>query len=137
MPSWVTWALLATFTFGFWGYFPRLATQHLEPRTALLYQNLGTLLSSIVLLAVLEVRLTFHPRGVLFSVLTGVAGTVGTLFMLMAVNKGQTSVVIPLTAMYPVITVLLAALTLEEPITPKQFVGLGLSLVAIYLMSSA
>jgi transporter family protein len=46
-------ALMATFIFGFWGYFPKLATQYLEPRTALLYQNVGTLLSSVVLFAVL------------------------------------------------------------------------------------
>lgn len=136
MPSWILLALLATFIFGFWGYFPKLATQYLHPHTTLLYQNLGTLLSSIVLLAVLKVRFVIHPRGILFSVLTGIAGTVGTLFMLMAVSKGKVSIVIPLTALYPVVTVLLAVLTLKEPLTPKQVLGLGLSLIALYLISS-
>lgn len=137
MPSWIMLALMATFIFGFWGYFPKLATQYLEPRTALLYQNVGTLLSSVVLFAVLKVRFTIHPRGILFSVLAGIAGTVGTLFMLMALTKGKVSVVVPLTALYPVVTVLLAALTLKEPITIRQGIGLCLSLVAIYLMSSS
>lgn len=137
MPSWVALTLLATFIFGFWGFFPKLATQHLEPRTVLFYQNVGTLLSTIVLLTVLRVRITVHPRGILFSVLTGVAGTVGTLFMLMALSKGKVSVVIPLTAMYPVVTVLLAALIFKEAISIRQVIGLCLSLVAIYLMSSS
>ncbi len=137
MPSWLILTLMATFIFGFWGYFPKLATHYLEPRTTLMYQNVGTLLSSIVLFAVLKVRFTVNPRGILFAVLTGVAGTVGTLFMLMALSKGKVSVVVPLTAMYPVVTVLLAALTLKEPVTIKQVIGLCLSLVAIYLMSSS
>lgn len=137
MPSWILLTLMATFIFGFWGFFPKLATHYLDPRTTLLYQNAGTLLSSVVVLAVLKVQFTIHPRGILFSVLTGVAGTIGTLFMLMALSKGKVSVVVPLTAMYPVVTVLLAALTLKEPITIKQIIGLGLSLIAIYLISSS
>jgi transporter family protein len=77
-----------------------------------------------------------HPKGVLFAVLTGISGVVGTLFYFAAATRGKISVVVSLTALYPLITILLAAFILKEPVTLKQIIGMGFALVAIVLLSS-
>jgi len=68
--------------------------------------------------------------------LTGVTGIAGTLLFFMAARTGSLPVVVSLTALYPVISILLAFLFLQEPVSARQAAGIALSFGAIYLMSS-
>ncbi|MHC5080458.1 MAG: EamA family transporter [Planctomycetota bacterium] len=49
--------------------------------------------------------------------------------------KGKASVVVPLTALYPVVTLVLVFVFLREPLTAKQGVGIALALAAMVLFS--
>lgn len=55
---------------------------------------------------------------------------------LVAVSKGPLALVAPITALYPVGAIILGLIFLGEAITAKQGLGIGLSLVAIYLIST-
>ena len=50
-----------------------------------------------------------HPKGVLFAILTGVAGMIGNLFYFSAASKGKISIVVSMTALYPLSTVIILA----------------------------
>lgn len=136
MSAWLAPALAALLCFGLWGFFPKLAVAHLDPRSALVYQSLGSLLVGLLVLASLHFSPAFHARGVLFAFLTGVAGVTGTLCFFAAAERGKISLVVSLTALYPLITILLAALFLKEPLTLRHLAGLVCALVAILLLSS-
>lgn len=136
MQSWLPVTLTALVLFGFWGFFPKLAVVYLDPRSALVYQTIGSLLVALVVLATLKMQPTFHPRGLLYSVLTGVAGFSGTLCFFAAASRGRISLVVSITALYPLITILLAAIFLKEPVTAKQLAGMVCAIIAILLMSS-
>lgn len=60
--------------------------------------------------------------GIIFGFLA--AGGLITLFL--ALEKGEASLVVPITATYPVLTAILAAIFLTEVITPMRAVGIGL-----------
>jgi bacterial/archaeal transporter family protein len=135
MPSWLIFALLATLSWGLWGLFPKLAVGGMRPQSVQLYQLIGTAAIGLVNLVLLGFRVETQPRGVLYGILGGVAGAVGSLLFLFAVNKGRASVVVVTTALYPLVTITLAALLLREPITLKQGVGMALALLALVLMA--
>lgn len=127
-------ALLSLLFYGLWGFFPKLAVGHLDPRSALLYQLSGT--AVVVLLGLLlGPTLQFNARGAAGAALMGVSGALGSLFMFLALGRGRASVVVTLTALYPLVTLLLAFLILKEPITLKQGLGMLLALAAMALLA--
>jgi transporter family protein len=136
MSSWLPAAIGAMFCFGLWGFFPKLAVLYLDPRSALVYQTMGGLLVGLVVLASLKFAPDYHPRGVLFAVLTGLAGVAGTLCFMAAAARGRISLVVSLTALYPLITIVLAALFLKEPLTLKHLAGMVCAVLAILLLST-
>jgi transporter family protein len=52
------------------------------------------------------------------------------------VKGGKASVVTPVTALFPMVTVLLALVFLKERIGRVQWLGLALAFVAIYLLNA-
>jgi transporter family protein len=52
------------------------------------------------------------------------------------VKGGKASVVTPVTALFPMVTVLLALVFLKERLGRTQWIGLALAFVAIYLLNA-
>jgi len=136
MPHWLSASLVALVVFGLWGFFPKLAVQYMAPRSALFWEAIGVLIVGTGIFVSLHGRPETNPRGILFALLTGVAGITGTLFFFYAARQGKISVVVSITALYPIITILLAWLLLGENITARQFCGMFAALLAIYLLSA-
>ena len=135
MPSWFFWTLLSMVTFGAWGFFPKLAVSYISPQSALIYQVLGGFFVGIVGLAILNFKPETHPMGILYAFLTGITGVLGTLFYYAAASRGQISIVVSLTALYPLITILLAIIFLDETLVLKQVIGLCCAVAAIILLA--
>ena len=135
MNSWLFWTILAMVTFGAWGFFPKLAVSYISPQSALIYQVIGGLLVGIVGLGLVNFRPETHPMGILYALLTGITGVLGTLFYYAAASRGQISIVVSLTALYPLITIALAIIFLHETLVLKQYIGLGFALAAIILLA--
>ena len=74
-------------------------------------------------------------KGIVFGRLVGVVYTIGTFCFYQALSRGKALIVVPLTSLYPLITMLLTFLLLKERITILQGVGIILSLIAMLLMS--
>ena len=54
----------------------------------------------------------------------------------MALSRGSSAVVVTATALYPLVTLLLGYVILHEPLSPRQWVGIGLAVGAIVLLST-
>ncbi len=134
--NWLLPALLALVIYGFWGFFPKIAVNYISPQSALVYEVAGAMLVGLVVLFLIDFTPESHPKGILFAMLTGIAGMTGTLFFFAAAQKGKISVVVSLTAIYPLITVLLAILFLKEPLTIKQLCGMAMAIGAILLLAT-
>jgi transporter family protein len=127
MDNWFLWTVLAMITFGAWGFFPKLAVSYISPQSAIIYQVIGGLLVGIIGLASVKFKPDMHPMGILYALLTGITGVLG--------SRGQISIVVSLTALYPIITILLAIIFLHETLVLKQYIGLGFALAAIFLLT--
>ncbi len=69
------------------------------------------------------------------AVVAGLAGSLGYVFFVKALERGEASIVLPLTALYPAVTVVLAFLFLHEKISMHQLIGILLAVVAVVLLS--
>ena len=134
--NWLVPALLALIIYGFWGFFPKIAVNYISPQSALLYEVGGAILVGLVVLFLIDFAPDNHPKGILFAMLTGIAGMTGTFFFFVAAQKGKISVVVSLTAIYPLITIILATLFLKEPLTLKQICGMATAIAAILLLTT-
>lgn len=135
--SWLIPALLCMAAWGVSRLFPKLATNHIDPKSALAYEVLGEVIAVLLILATLGfVKPMFDFKGSSFAVLAGLFGGAGVYWYLLAADRGNVSQLVGVTALYPVITVLLGVLVLNEPLTAKQIAGVGLAVTAVWLVSS-
>lgn len=136
MKDWLLPTGLTLFAWMFWGFLPKLAARHMNAQSVMVFQVLGGLVIGFAVLINLKFKVDFNVPGMLYGLAIGLLGFFGALMYLVALSKGPLSLVAPITAMYPLGAILLSFLILGESVTTKQGVGIGLSMVAIYLISS-
>ncbi len=79
--------------------------------------------------------LPWHSWGVAAAIIAGVFMAFGLLAFFKALTAGAATVVVPLTALYPVVTVALSWAFLKESLTPRHLTGIALALAAVWLLS--
>ena len=136
MPFWVIWTLLTLLSWGIWAILFRLIGDEISPAHSQVISTLGI----IPILAALwwikdSASHSRRRRGILFALGSGILSCLGNIACYEALNSGKAATVIPLTALYPVVTVLLAIPLLKERLNALQWVGIALSLSAIYSFS--
>lgn len=133
--AWLFPALVSLFCFGLWGFFSKITIQYVDAKSALAYQAIGVTLIGLFALLQLQGKPMLAGKGILFGLLTGLAYGVGCLFYFIAADKGKVTIIVTLTALYPIVTIFLAYLILHEGLHIRQGIGILLALVAIYLLS--
>ena len=94
------------------------------------------MLIAIIVLFSLKFKPDIHPKGVLLAITTGILGFAGALCFLYAASKGPISLIAVLSALYPVIAIVLAMIFLNESISIKQGLGIVLGLGAMILVTT-
>ena len=108
MNTWIPAALLSLFGFGLWGLFRKLAILYIDARSALIYQTIGVALIGLMTLSLVHFKPATDSRGLIAAIFTGLAYAGGSLFYFIAAEKGKIMTVVTLTALYPVITIILS-----------------------------
>ncbi len=135
MKEWMYPTLATFFFWGLWGFTSKLTTDYINPRSAILFEALGGVIVGIVVLLVFDIRLEANAPGIGLAVLTGAFVFLGSLFFLFALTRGKVSIVIALTALYPLLTIALAMIFLGETLTLRQGIGVLLAVAAVILIS--
>lgn len=136
MPRWLLFALLTVVLWGGWGFASRKLGDALSAEQTLVISTLAML----PVMGVLASRKSPSPgraaRGILVAFVGGLFGGVGNLAFYRLLNAGEkAATTVPLTALYPVVTVVLAVLFLRERINFSQLLGIALALAAIYFFN--
>jgi transporter family protein len=135
MKNWY-WLSLATMVcWGAWGIFGKLASAQINSKLLVLVSITTSFLLLWALFLVTGFEVEKNARGLGYAVLAGVAGSIGSIFFYLALREGKTSVVVPLTALYPLVTVALGVLFLREDISTVKIVGIILALAATLLLA--
>jgi bacterial/archaeal transporter family protein len=135
MKDWLFYSLLAVLAWGFWAFLPKVAITWLDPKSIFIYEAIGGALTGLFAYFILRPELGVEIRGIIPSVLTGVAGFLGILCFLYAIRTGKVSVVAPLTALYPVVSLALAVIFFKEKLNIVQLTGILLAVISVVLIS--
>ncbi len=137
MPRWLAFSLLTILCWGAWGAVSKVASDGVDANTNQIFFTLGLLPLMAVLARSPKLRGgTQRGSGIAWAFVTGILGGTGNIafFRALAVG-GKASIVVPVTALFPLVTVVLAVVFLRERLGTVQKAGLVVALAAIYLLS--
>ena len=138
LTAWLFYSLLTIVAWGAWGAVSKVASTGVDASTNQILFTLGLLPVTLPIWRSMRVRKDGPERraGIAWAFLTGVLGGTGNIaFFRALVLSGKASIVVPATALFPLVTVVLAIALLHERVSIQQKAGLVLALAAIYLLS--
>ncbi len=134
-PRWAGYALLCILCWGIWGILSKVGSDRMDPMQMQVLFTVGMLPPVLLALIRLRFKVETDRSGALYGILNGVFTGVGLLAFYAAMAKGKASVVGPVTALFPLLTVLLALLVLKERMNGIQSTGVLLALAAIFVLA--
>jgi drug/metabolite transporter (DMT)-like permease len=136
MPAWLTWTLLTLFSWGIWAVLSKLLGGALAPEQSQILSTLGILPILLALAFSKRVSLRGTSRkGLLLAFFGGIVTCLGNIPYYALARDEKVAIVASLTALSPLVTVLLAVFVLRERLNSIQTIGIALSLVAIWLFN--
>lgn len=137
----IIFSLLTILLWGLWGFFGKLALEkRMAPTTVFLAETLVSALIGIVLFFAIVQRHADQPPLYstinVYGILSGVALAVGLLLYYLALEGANVTFVVPLTATYPIVAVLLGYVLLRERPSPLQWIGVMLVVAGAALLLS-
>ena len=133
---WFWYSMACVLCWGGWALLSKLGSREIPPETMQFLFTVGTVPVCIALLIARRFKLEKSPKGISYAVLNGVLAGVGGLALFAAYHtNSNTSLVTAATALYPMVTVVLAILILRERFRPIQALGLVFAAVAIVIFS--
>ena len=134
-PLWLLYALLGVFLWGLWGFLSKIGSDTASPMQMQILFTLGMLPVALGMFIQMRGKLDRDRVGITYGLLCGIATGVGTLGYFAALRNQNASVVAPLTGVFPVLTVILAFVTLRERLNKLQMGGMLLALASIAILS--
>lgn len=133
---WFWYSMVCVLCWGGWAMLSKLGSREIPPETMQFLFTFGTIPVCVVLLIARRFRMEKSPKGISYGVLNGVLSGVGGLALFAAYHtNSNASLVTAATALYPMVTVVLAVLILRERFRPIQAFGLVFAAIAIVIFS--
>lgn len=133
--NWLGYVCIAIVLWGVTGLVMKLGTNRISARSMVVWVAVGFL----VMVPFMWTRPTISTLSagtIVIGLLGGVANGLGNWAIFACLEKGaKASVAIPLTALYPLFTIILATGFLHERPTPLQWMGILLALVGGAMLS--
>lgn len=136
MKNWLFPVLGAFVFWGLWGFLPKITTRTISPMNAMIFEAFGGVLVAALAVFSRGFHLELTRQGVVLALLTGVFGILGAWMYLQAVSTGKVSLVVSFTALYPILTILLAVLFLGETLNVRQGIGIAMALLSMLLIAA-
>ena len=134
------WLFLAFFVFLFWGvqaYVMKFSNKRMQAESIFFYMMAaGVVLIPVALLMTdFSQHINWGFKGPYLAAMIQVLNAVGALMFVYAVRYGKAIIVVPMTALAPVITIILSLIIYAVVPHPVIIAGMVLAVVAIYLMA--
>ncbi|MGI9534234.1 MAG: EamA family transporter [Thermodesulfobacteriota bacterium] len=134
MERWFLLGIFAVLLFGIGSFLGKLASFNDISSRVYFFEAIGTLtiFTSFFLIKRVEILEGFSVN--YYAIGMGISWGLGTVLFIMALENSKLSIITPLTALYPAVTVLLAYLFLSERLEIKELIGVVLAIISIILI---
>ncbi len=130
--------ILCIILWGMWGFTNKFCNMQNSPVFVTLVTNFLYMAFSLPLLFKLkteEINWSFSVAG--FLVCTAIFGVGAKFLFNMALSQSPASGVVSATSAYPIVTLILAVIFLNEKMNFQQGLGVGLCVIGVYLITAA
>lgn len=134
--KWFWYSALCIISWGGWTIFGKIASRDIPATTLQFLFPFGCLPVAVPLLFSRHFRLEKSWKGISCGIGNGILAGIGSLALFAAYRTGgNTAVITTVTAMYPLVSVVLAVLLLREKLTYLQILGLVFAAAAFVIFS--
>ncbi len=138
--SGILWLLLAAFVFLMWGvqaYIMKFSNETMKAESIFFYMMVTAIVLIPVALAMTDFskEINWGFKGPYLAAMIQVLNSVGALMFVYAVRYGKAIVVVPLTALAPVITIVISLVIYAVIPHPVTIAGMVFAVTAIYFMA--
>lgn len=133
---WLLYTILALTCFGVVGFLQKISTERVSAESALVWLIVGFMLL-LPFIYTGPSMFQYPARSIGYVVAGGLLNALGSWALLAAMkNGGKAAIVVPMTAVYPLLVCVVAPLLLREHLTAVQGAGVTLGLAAIVLLAA-
>ncbi len=135
MSDWILLSLVAMVLWGTVGLLQKLGTNRLDASSLLVWVTAGFVLIAPAFLAFGN-PFAVTQRNIWFGIASGALNGLGSWFLFVSLERGaKASVAVPLTALYPLVTVAFAVAFLKETLSVRQTFGVALAVIGGVMLS--
>jgi drug/metabolite transporter (DMT)-like permease len=137
LPAWLIYALVAASCWGVWGVLAKGPSRELSGWMTQLLFTVALIPSAVVAWRSKHRPTgTDKPRGLFWGFISGLLAAAGNIAFYLALEKGaETAIAIPLTNVYPLVTLVIAWFWFKERLNGIQALGILVAVAAILLLS--
>src|SRR5438874_3145555 len=137
LPKWLFFTLVSMVLWGVWGLIAKVAVDLTSAYQNQVVATVGLLLSLTLFARSKNLAAGSNKRrGAFWAFLTGLCGGLGNVALYLSFSHGgKASIVVPLSGVYPLVSVILALLLLREKLNRVQLAGIGLAVIALILLN--
>jgi len=133
--DWIGWAVVTLMGWGVWPILNKLALRSLTwPHLLVASWLANTVLVAAIVATRVNLRVLASADGLL-ALAAGIISQVAVVAFYLALRSGPVAAVTPVSALYPAMTALLAALVLREQPSALQWLGVGVAVLAVALLA--
>lgn len=133
---WLVFVIVHVIFMGVWGAFIEIPEKNGFPATlGYVVWSLTMIPAAIVALKFNNWKIDFSRKAMGLGLLTGLLGAAGQLVLFFTLRLVPAYLVFPVISLTPVVTVVLAALVLKERTRLMGWIGIGVAILAIFLLS--
>ncbi|MCW3120965.1 MAG: protein of unknown function transrane [Flavipsychrobacter sp.] len=134
--TWISFVIIHVIFMGAWGALIELPEKNGFPATlGYVVWALTMIPATIVALIINKWKLDYDRKSILYGCLSGFLGAIGQLVLFFTLKIAPAYIVFPILSLTPVVTILLAVLFLKESTGLIGWIGIGIAVLAIFLLS--
>lgn len=133
--SWLIYSVLAALCWGVWGILAKFISSDISPYVNHLLFSIGMLFTIPFVIKKCNWK-DANRRGIIWGLMAGLLAVIGNVAVYQSFSSGgQAAVVIPVTNLYPLVTIVIAMLVLKEKMHWLNGIGILLVVPAIIMLS--
>ncbi|CAL1518511.1 DMT family transporter [Chitinophaga sp. MM2321] len=134
--TWISFVIIHVVFMGVWGALIELPEKNGFPATlGYVVWALTMIPAALVALYINKWKLDYDRNAIIYGCLAGLLGAVGQLVLFFALRIAPAYIVFPILSLTPIVTILLAVLFLKESTGTTGWIGIGIAILAIFLLS--
>jgi uncharacterized membrane protein len=133
--KWLIFAILAALCWGVWGVLAKFVSNDINPYVNHLLFTIGMLFTIPLVIRKCKIN-KINLKGIVWGLFAGILAVVGNIAVYQSFSiGGQAAVVIPVTNLYPLVTIAIAILVLKEKMHWLNAIGILIVVPAIIMLS--